>query len=89
MSDSTPATECTIPQPGLSAEHVRRADESLSLVSLKNHAAKCRLATRCARWRTGHTDFVSGVAATADARRSVAASQDHTLKVGRPGSQNP
>lgn len=32
MSDSTPATECTIPQPGPSAEHDRRADESLSLL---------------------------------------------------------
>lgn len=32
MSDSTPATECTIPQPGPSAEHGRRADESLSLL---------------------------------------------------------
>ena len=30
----------------------------------------------------GHTDFVTGVAATADARRSVSASQDHKLKVG-------
>jgi hypothetical protein len=33
MSDSTPATECTIPQPGPSAPNtIRRADESLSLL---------------------------------------------------------
>ena len=32
MSDSTPATECKIPQPGPSAEHDRLADESLSLL---------------------------------------------------------
>jgi hypothetical protein len=33
MSDSTPTTECTVPQPGPSAEHGRRADESLSRLS--------------------------------------------------------
>jgi hypothetical protein len=37
MSDSTPATEYTIPQPGPSAEHDRRADESQSLLSGIGH----------------------------------------------------
>jgi len=44
MSDSTPAKECTIPRPGPSAEHDRRADGSLSLrlrfdVLLRHHVA--------------------------------------------------
>jgi len=48
MSDSTPAKECTIPRPGPSAEHDRRADGSLSLrlrfdVLLRHHVALRRV----------------------------------------------